>query len=223
MKTVGNLPGGSKFTFFTFEWASVRTDINTEGWWFKLDGWESFWIVASSNSISNISIRNTSYSNNVAGKGFLNLFLAKATVDINTVNFSIFRSDFWFTIFKGSLHHFDGLTVFDFATMDFTDGIFTEVIIGSKRGNKKLQALTLVVIDFWRWHIINNGVEDDMEIIIKIGSFSSFTITGDGVINWVVKLRFVCCKLQEEIRNLVLNFLDASSWLIDFINNDNWP
>ena len=222
MKAVGNLPGGGKFTFFTFEWASVRTDINTEGWWFKLDSWESFWIIASSNSISNISICNTSYSNDVTSKGFLNLFLAKATVDIKTVNFSIFRSNFWFTIFKGSLHYFDGLTVFDFAAMNFTDGVFTEIIISSKRGDKKLQAFALVVIDFWRWHIIDNGVEDDMEIIIKISSFSSLTITGNGVINWVVELRFICCKFQEKIRNLVLNFLDASSWFINFINDNNW-
>ena len=222
VKAVGNLPGGGKFAFFTLERASVRTDINTEGWWFKLDSWESFWIVASSNSISNISIRNTGYSNDIAGKGFLNLFLTKTTVDIKAVNFSIFRSNFWFTIFKSRLHYLHRLTVFDFAAMDFTDGVFTEIIISSKRGDKKLQAFALVVIDFWRWHIVDNGVEDDMEIIIKIGSFSSFTITSNGVINWVVKLRLICCKLQEEIRNLVLNFLNASSWLINFINDNNW-
>ena len=112
--------------------------------------------------------------------------------------------------------------MFDFAAMNFTDGVFTEIIIGSKRGDKKLQGLALIGIDFWRWHIIDNGVEDDMEIIIKISSLSSFTITGNGVINWVVKLRFVCCKFQEEIRNLILNFLNASSWLINFINDHNW-
>ena len=61
-----------------------------------------------------------------------------------------------------------------------------------------------------------------MEIIIEIFGLTGTTITRDGVVNWVVKLRFFGRKFQEKVRNFVFYFFNTSGRLVDFINNYNW-
>ena len=132
METIGNLTGGSKFAFLTLQWTGVWTDVNTESRRFKLDGWQSFWIIKGGDSVTDIGAWNTSHRDDVASKSFVNLFLAETTIDEDTVNFTIFGSDFWFTVSKIGLHDFNRLTMLDITTEDFTDGVFTKVIIRSE-------------------------------------------------------------------------------------------
>ena len=132
METIGDLTGGSKFTFLTLQRTSVWANVDTESRWFKLDSWQGFRIIKGSNGVTDVGAWNTSHRDDIASKSFINLFLAETTIDEDAVNFTIFSSDFWFTVSKMSFHNFNGLTVLNIATENFTDGIFTKVIIRSE-------------------------------------------------------------------------------------------
>ena len=52
------------------------------------------------------------------------------------------------------------------ATKDFADGIFAKVVIGGEGGDEELGALFGVFVDSRGGNIINDGIKNDMEIII---------------------------------------------------------
>ena len=60
-----------------------------------------------------------------------------------------------------------------------------------------------------------------MEIIVELGGFASPTVAGDGEVDWIIELRFISGKLEEEVGNFILYLFDASGWFINFINDNN--
>ena len=107
METIGDLTGGSKFTFLTLKWAGVWANVDAEGRWLEFNSRKGFWIVKGSNGVTDVSTWNTSHRDDIASKSLINLFLAETTIDKDLIDFTIFGSDFWFTFGKVSLHDFD--------------------------------------------------------------------------------------------------------------------
>ena len=59
-------------------------------------------------------------------------------------------------------------------------------------------------------------------VIIEVGGFAGFAIASNGVVNWIVELRFVRSKLEEEVGDFAFNFFDAGGGFVDFVDDDDW-
>lgn len=119
------------------------------------------------------------------------------------------------------MEDFDGFALFELAAENLADGVFAEIIVGGEGSDEELGAFVGVFVDFRGGNVVDNGVENDMEVVVEVGGKTSFTVASNGIINRVAQLGLVGGELEEEVGDFAFDFSDTGGGFVDFVDDDD--